>query len=142
ELPLELRRRFESLDGQGQFVLLFPIRGLYDTRDIQLWADQIHEVQDQAKAKGIELHVLDGNLIAARVFELVKADGPYILWSAAVAVFVMIWISLRSLKKTLMVSIPLYLGMVCLAGGMHLFGVNLNFINAVVLPNLLAIAVD
>jgi hypothetical protein len=32
--------------------------------------------------------------------------------------------------------------MVCLAGGMYLFDVQLNFINAVVLPNLLAIAVD
>jgi uncharacterized protein len=142
DLPLSLRRRFESLDGKGQFVLLFPIRGLYNTDDIQLWADQIHEVQEQAKARSVDLHVLDGNLIAARVFELVKGDGPYILWSAAAAVFVMIWISLRSLKKTLMVSIPLYMGMICLAGGMHLFDVHLNFINAVVLPNLLAIAVD
>jgi hypothetical protein len=32
--------------------------------------------------------------------------------------------------------------MTCILGAMHLFGVRLNFFNVVVLPNLLAIAVD
>lgn len=142
ELPLELRRRFLSLDGKGQFVLLFPRYSLYDTAEIQSWAAQIREVVAEARRQGIDLHVLDGNLIAARVFALVRGDGPFILWSAALVVFGMIWLSLRSLKRAVMVAVPLFLGMVCLAGGMHLFEVNLNFINAVVLPNLLAIAVD
>jgi hypothetical protein len=57
-------------------------------------------------------------------------------------VFFVILLSLRSLKKALLVTGPLFLGMTCLAGGMYLFDVQLNFINAVVLPNLLAIAVD
>jgi len=142
EVPLVLRRRFESVDGTSHFVLLFPRYDLYDTQEIKAWGDQILEVKDAAMAKGVDLHVLDGNLIASRVFELVKGDGPYILWSAALVVFLMIWLSLRSLKKAVIVAGPLFLGMACLAGGMYLFKVNLNFINAVVLPSLLAIAVD
>ncbi len=142
DVPLEVRRRFESLDGDGQFVLLFPRYSMYDTDEIRLWADQIAQVVDRAAQAGIQVPILDGNLIAARVFSLVREDGPYILWSAAAVVFAMIWISLRSFKRALLVGGPLFTGMVCLAGGMHLFGVNLNFINAVVLPNLLAIAVD
>lgn len=142
EVPLTLRRRFLALDGEGTFVLLFPRYGNYDTEHLRLWADQIHEVLSLANAEGIEVHALDGNLIAARVFAMVKADGPYILWSAALVVFVMIVLSLRSVRKAVLVAAPLFLGMLCLAGGMKLFDVNLNFINAVVLPNLLAIAVD
>jgi predicted RND superfamily exporter protein len=86
--------------------------------------------------------VLDSNLIAARIFSMVRADGPFILWSAAAVVFLALLVSLRSFKRACLVAGPLFLGMLCLAGGMYLFDVKLNFINAVVLPNLLAIAVD
>ncbi|MFB1485009.1 RND family transporter [Corallococcus sp. RDP092CA] len=142
QLPVEARRRFEALDGKGMFLLLFPSVSNYDTQDLHRWAAQLDEVVAGAKAKGIDLAVLDSNRIAARIFSLVRGDGPFILWSAAVVVFLVILASLRSLKRALLVAGPLFLGMTCLAGGMYLFDVQLNFINAVVLPNLLAIAVD
>ncbi|RKH89123.1 hypothetical protein D7Y21_11965 [Corallococcus sp. AB045] len=142
QLPVEARRRFEALDGKGMFLLLFPSVSNYDTQDLNRWAGQLDEVVAGAKAKGIDLAVLDSNRIAARIFSLVRMDGPFILWSAAVVVFLVILASLRSFKRALLVAGPLFLGMTCLAGGMYLFDVQLNFINAVVLPNLLAIAVD
>ncbi|MFL5351856.1 efflux RND transporter permease subunit [Archangium sp.] len=142
ELPNEVRRRFEALDGKGMFLLLFPSVSNHDTRELAAWASQIDEVIDGAKAKGVDLAVLDSNRIAARIFSMVRADGPFILWSAAIVVFLTILISLRSFKRACLVAGPLFLGMLCLAGGMYLFDVKLNFINAVVLPNLLAIAVD
>ncbi|RKH22032.1 hypothetical protein D7V77_28275 [Corallococcus sp. CA041A] len=142
QLPVEARRRFEALDGKGMFLLLFPSVSNYDTQDLHRWAGQLDEVVAGAKAKGIDLAVLDSNRIAARIFSLVRMDGPFILWSAAVVVFLVILASLRSFKRALLVAGPLFLGMTCLAGGMYLFDVQLNFINAVVLPNLLAIAVD
>lgn len=142
QVPVEARRRFEALDGRGMFLLLFPSVSNYDTQDLNRWAAQLDEVVVGARAKGVDLAVLDSNRIAARIFSLVRGDGPFILWSAAAVVFGVILISLRSLKKALLVAGPLFLGMTCLAGGMYLFDVQLNFINAVVLPNLLAIAVD
>ncbi|MBN9685423.1 MULTISPECIES: efflux RND transporter permease subunit [unclassified Corallococcus] len=142
QLPVEARRRFEALDGKGMFLLLFPSVSNYDTQDLNRWAGQLNEVIAGAKEKGIDLAVLDSNRIAARIFSLVRGDGPFILWSAAVVVFLVILASLRSFKRALLVAGPLFLGMTCLAGGMYLFDVQLNFINAVVLPNLLAIAVD
>ena len=142
QLPVEARRRFEALDGQGMFLLLFPSVSNYDTRDLHRWAGQLDEVVEGARAKGIDLAVLDSNRIASRIFSLVRGDGPFILGAAALVVFLAIFASLRSLKRALLVAGPLFLGMVCLAGGMYLFDVQLNFINAVVLPNLLAIAVD
>jgi hypothetical protein len=142
ELPVEARRRFEALDGQGMFLLLFPSVSNYDTRDLHRWAAQLDEVVAGARTHGIDLAVLDSNRIASRIFTLVRGDGPFILGAAALVVFLAIFASLRSVKRALLVAGPLFLGMVCLAGGMYLFDVQLNFINAVVLPNLLAIAVD
>ncbi|RKG80533.1 hypothetical protein D7V88_27425 [Corallococcus terminator] len=142
QVPPEARRRFEALDGKGMFLLLFPSVSNYDTQDLNRWAAQLNEVIAGAKENGVDLAVLDSNRIAARIFALVQGDGPFILWAAAAVVFGVILISLRSFKKALLVAGPLFLGMTCLAGGMYLFDVQLNFINAVVLPNLLAIAVD
>ncbi|MFY0522680.1 efflux RND transporter permease subunit [Archangium gephyra] len=142
ELPAEVRRRFEAQDGQGLFLLLFPSVSNHDTRELSAWAAQLDEVIDGAKARGVDLAVLDSNRIAARIFSMVRGDGPFILWAAASVVFLTILLSLRSFKRACLVAGPLFLGMLCLAGGMYLFDVQLNFINAVVLPNLLAIAVD
>ncbi len=142
QLPIEARRRFEALDGKGMFLLLFPSVSNNDTRDLHRWAAQLDEVVEGARAKGIDLSVLDSNRIAARIFAMVLGDGPFIMAAAALVVFLAIFASLRSLTRALLVAGPLFLGMVCLAGGMYLFDVQLNFINAVVLPNLLAIAVD
>jgi predicted RND superfamily exporter protein len=142
QVPEEIRRRFQALDGKGTFVLVFPRYSQYDTREIETWATQVDEVANKVRSEGIELHILDGNLIAARIFRLVYGDGPYILWSASAVVFAAIWASLRSVRKALLVATPLFLGMLCLAGAMNLFNVHLNFINGAVLTNLLAIAVD
>jgi predicted RND superfamily exporter protein len=142
EVPREIRRRFQALGGDGTFVLIFPHYRNYDTREIELWESQVDEVANQARQEGMNLHILDSNLIAGRIFRLVYGDGPYILWSASAVVFLAIWASLRSLRKALLVAAPLFLGMTCLAGAMHLFNVHLNFINGAVLTNLLAIAVD
>ncbi len=142
ELPAEVRRRFEAQDGQGMFLLLFPSVSNHDTRELSAWAAQLDEVIAGAKARGVDLAVLDSNRIAARIFSMVRGDGPFILWAAASVVFLTILLSLRSFKRACLVAGPLFLGMLCLAGGMYLFDVQLNFINAVVLPNLLAIAVD
>ncbi len=141
-LPLELRRRFGVVTGGGTLVLIFPRYPCFDTHELDLWADDLNAIVARAGAKGITAHVLDGNRVAARIFRVVQGDGPPVMLGAAVAVFLMIWVSLRSLKNAALVAGPLYLGMICLIGVMHLFGLKLNFFNIVVLPNLLSIAVD
>lgn len=142
ELPVEVRRRFMAQGGDGTFVLIFPRYSGYDVEELKLWSADLSEVVKRSQAAGAEVHVLDGNRIAERIFHLIRKDGPTIMVLAAVAVFLMIWLSLRSFVRAWLVAGPLYLGMACIFGAMHLWDVHLNFLNVVVLPNLLAIAVD
>ncbi|WPB82052.1 MMPL family transporter [Archangium violaceum] len=142
ELPAEVRRRFTALDGEGTFVLAFKRESLADTDALHRFGVQMDELREVAKARGLVVQVLDPNLIAYRIFELVRVDGPWLLLAAALAVFAMMALSLRSVRRAALVAGPLYLGLACLPAAMHLYGLKLNFINAVVLPNLLAIAVD
>ena len=141
-LPSEVRRRFTALDGAGSFVMAFKRESLSDTDALHRFGAQMDELREVARARGLEMRVLDSNLIAYRIFELVRHDGPGLLLAAGLAVFAMMVMSLRSLRRAGLVAGPLYLGLACLPAAMHLYGLKLNFINAVVLPNLLAIAVD
>jgi hypothetical protein len=142
DLPPEIRRRFTALDGQGTFVLIFPKFAGYDVAELRVWARDLNEISRRVKATGSVTHILDGNRIAAKIFDLIKRDGPLIMGLAAIVVFGMIWLSLRKFSHAGLVAGPLYIGMACLFGAMHLLDVHLNFFNVVVLPNLLAIAVD
>jgi predicted RND superfamily exporter protein len=142
QVPMEIRRRFNAMNGGGTFVLLFPRYSGYNTDELDLWAADLDKVLERTRAAKIDARLFDSNRIAAKIFTLVKKDGPFILGSAALVVFVMIWMSLRSLTKAALVAGPLFIGMTCVFGAMFLTGVKLNFLNVVVLPNLLTIAVD
>jgi predicted RND superfamily exporter protein len=142
ELPTEVRRRFTALDGEGNFVLAFKREALSDTNALHRFGEQMGELRERVRTQGLQFQVLDSNLIAYRIFELVRRDGPWLLLAAGLAVFAMMVVSLRSFRRAGLVAGPLYLGLACLPGAMYLYGLKLNFINAVVLPNLLAIAVD
>jgi uncharacterized protein len=141
-LPPEVRRRFRALEGDGHLVLIFPRTQSFDTRETDAWAADLTAVAERARAGDLDARVLDGNLIASRILALVRDDGPGILLRAALAVFLMIWASLRSVRSALLVATPLFLGLVCLVGVMRLAGLKLNFFNIVLLPSLLSMAVD
>ncbi len=142
DLPIEFRRRFEPFDHKGTFVLMFPRFGLHDISRLEDWAADLNAVSARATAAGIHAPILDANRLAAKVFVLIRKDGPLVMGLAALVVFFVIWIALKKLSHTIMVTGPLFAGMACLPGGMWLGDISLNFLNVVVLPNLLAIAVD
>ena len=142
ELPNEFRRRFQPFDGRGTFVLIFPRFGLYEVTRLNAWAGDLNALGRQAEAAGMHAPILDANRLAAKIFVLIRQDGPLVMGLASLVVFFTIWIALKKFTHAVMVTGPLFAGMACLPGGMFLGSISLNFLNVVVLPNLLAIAVD
>ena len=142
ELPTEFRRRFEPFDSQGTFVLIFPRFGLTEVSRLEAWAADLNLLSKRAEAAGLHAPILDANRLAAKIFALIRQDGPLVMGLASLVVFFTIWIALKKFTHALMVTGPLFAGMSLLPGGMFLGDISLNFLNVVVLPNLLAIAVD
>jgi uncharacterized protein len=142
DVPLEVRRRFAPVVGQGSFVLVFPRYSGTDIEQLNRWSEQLTQLSVAAEKKGVAAPILDGNRIAGKVFSLIRTDGPRIVLLAAGVVFLFILFSLRKLGAALLVVGPLYAGFACLVGVMSLGGLKLNIFNSVVLPSLLAIAVD
>lgn len=142
ELPIEFRRRFEPFDHKGTFVLLFPRYAFTRIERLEAWSGELNTIGAKAQAAGLHAPILDANRLAAKVFSLIRQDGPLIMLLAALVVFAVIWVALKKFTHTLMVTGPLFAGMLILPGAMWLMDLHLNFLNVVVLPNLLAIAVD
>ena len=142
ELPDDLARRFRSDDGEESFVLIF---GEYDEssiRDALRWTETIGEIRERALAEGIAIRVVSGTLVSGRLFSLAIEEGPFVLWATFLAVFGVLLLHLRSLRASLLVLMPVGLGLLILIGLSVLLDVRLNFINVMLFPVLVGIAVD
>lgn len=141
-IPESFRRRLVAQHGGKYFVLLWPREDLQDDRQIQRWAGSLRGLTAKLHHAGIGALVLDENLIAARVVELIRADGPRVLALAAGAVLLILILDFRRFDRVLLVGSSVVLGVTAMLGLMVLFDMHLNLFNAVVLPTVLGIGID
>jgi uncharacterized protein len=142
DLPNELRRRFQTNDGQGNFVLVF---GDYDEASIDAamdWAVAMDRVRQLAAEEGTSIHILSGQLISGRLFRLVIDEGPFVLWATMSSVLLVLLVDFRSLRRASLVMFPVVCGLIIIVGLMVLIGMKLNFLNVMVFPCIVGIAVD
>ncbi|RMG16192.1 MAG: hypothetical protein D6729_11200 [Deltaproteobacteria bacterium] len=142
EAPEYIRHRFLPARGRGALTLLSPPTPLYETRDSIRWARTLQAAARGARVQGHSVWIADENRIAARIFELIQEDGPRTFWLALGAVFLLLVLDLRHLGRAVLVMLPLALGLVGIAGLMRLFRVDLNFLNAVMVPAIIGIGID
>ncbi len=142
EVPRSLKQRFLTVDGQGTLMLLFSDYQFYELDELLTWAEELETVRTRLIDRGVEARIMSENWIVGTVFGIMLGDGPYIVWSAFLAIFLVLLVDFRSLKHALVVMAPLALGIVCIAGGMSLFDIKLNFTNGVVIPCMVGIGID
>lgn len=141
-VPRSFRQRLVARHGGKHFVLLWPSKPLEDDRRIAAWAGELREAMGRLERNGVKALVLDENLIAARVVELIRADGPRVLALAAAAVLLILILDFRRFDRVLLVGSSVVLGVTAMLGVMVLFDMSLNLFNAVVLPTVLGIGID
>lgn len=142
DLPEAFTHRLVAMDQDKYFLLLWSSKRLADDVAIQGWAKELDAVMAELSSAGIDGAVLDENLIAARVLDLIRADGPKVLILSAVAILVLLLLDFRRLDRVLLVGGSVGLGIVAMLGVMALFDLHLNLFNAVVLPTILGIGID
>ncbi len=142
EVPEYVRHRFLPPSGEGALTLLSPPTTLYETNESLRWAETLSRVAAAAQASGHTVWIADENRIAARIFELILRDGPRTFWLALGAVFLLLVVDLRHPGRALLVATPLMVGLLDIAGLMRLAEVDLNFLNAVMIPALIGIGID
>jgi len=88
------------------------------------------------------LHAASPNLIIADLLRTVIREGKIAVALSFAIVFIIVLITVRSVRETLIIMSPLVLGVVWMGGAMFLLGMKLNLFNIVVLPSIVGIGVD
>ena len=139
-VPAFITRPFTTKAGEvGDFVIVFPRGSLSDGRRSIRFAELIGQVSTPG---GGEFYAASTQLVAADMLRLMQEESPRMVGVTFLLVFVLVFVSFRSPRWTLIAVVPLLVGLSWMLGLMELFGIPLTFYNLVVLPTVLGIGND
>ena len=140
DLPAFMKERFITRDGEvGRFVMIYPAVGLSDGRNSIAFKNEIASV---TTSDGSTFFAASTSVAAAEMLELMQRESPYMIAATFLMIFLLVNITFRSLRWSLIAMIPLVVGLAWTFGIMMIFDIRLNFYNLVVLPAILGIGND
>ena len=140
DLPEWVLSKFREKDGTlGRMVYLDSGRDDYRV-------DQIAEFYDHYGAielpGGGVVHPSSTGFILVEVIRAVQDDGLAMTLGAVVVVLLILLVDLRSVRRTLVVFLPLFVGLIWTAGIMAAYNIRIGLYNMLVLPALLGVGID
>ncbi len=139
-VPEFITRPFTTRSGElGNFVIVFPRGSLSDGRRSIHFAGLIGQVSTPGNG---EFYAASTQLVAADMLRLMQEESPKMVGVTFLLVFVLVFVSFRSPRWTLVAVVPLLVGLAWMLGLMELFAIKLTFYNLVVLPTVLGIGND
>ena len=140
DLPESVRRQFLGIgDGNTGFVLVFASVNLADGSKVQ---DFAREVRGVNTAGGTRVAAAGEAMILADIIEMVTREMPRIMVAALLAVFLTMSLTLGSVRLALVCLSPTVVSILALTGLMPLLGMELNYLNVIVVPVLIGVTVD
>ncbi len=140
DIPDFLLNRFMTSEGEiGRFIIIYPVEGLSDGRKSIAFKDEVGEIR---LGSGKTYYTASTSIVAAEMLDLMIQESPYMVTATFILVFLLILVSYRSLRWSLLALAPLVIGFLFLFGIMMIFGLKFNFYNLVVLPAVLGIGCD
>jgi len=131
-IPAELRKRF--VGATGRYLLqIAPKREIFDLDPLKSFLDDVRKVEPNAT--GEPVMVFESMTIMRDSYR-----GAFLY--AFLAIVLILLVTFRSIRYTLIGLVPLVVGVLFMVSGMWLFGINFNSANIIVMPLVLGIAVD
>jgi len=141
-IPANLMKRFMAKDQYLLLIFSPADKNFFDVRNIYQLRDEMKELKELLAKDNIHFSVLNENLLAAAILELVQQKGPLILAWAMVLVFLILLWDYRSPRLAFKTFLPLFTGLALTGALMAVFHIKLNFINMVMLPSIVGIMID
>ncbi len=141
-IPANLLKRFTAADQYLLLIFSPADKNFFDVRNIYQLEKEIKELKASLAKVNIHFAVLNENLLAAAILNLVQHKGPQILaWAMGLVFLILLW-DYRSPRLAFKTFLPLFTGLVLTGALMAVFHIKLNFINMVMLPSIVGIMVD
>lgn len=141
DLPDAVKKPFEPRDGSGpaHFVFAFPTVSMSDAPAVRALAKQLRDID---AGDGVKLSASGEPMLMADILEIVERDAPRILLLTITFVVLALRLTGGSFRVALLSLMPAVLTLTVTAGVLALAGVELNYLNMVMLPIFLGIGVD
>jgi predicted RND superfamily exporter protein len=141
-IPANLMKRFMAKDQYLLLIFSPADKNFFDVRNIYQLRDEMKELKEVLAKDNIHFSVLNENLLAAAILELVQQKGPIILaWAMGLVFLILLW-DFRSPRLAFKTFLPLFTGLSLTGALMAVFHIKLNFINMVMLPSIVGIMID
>lgn len=142
DIPEVYRRHFQTVTGQGQFVVVWPRSKLLVDHDIIAWGRELTRIRAALHASGIPVKIMDENRLAATVLHRMRKDAPMVVLTAALAVLLLLALDLRSPRRVMLVASTLAVGGAWMYGLMAVVGIDVNVFNLAVIPSIFGLGID
>jgi len=141
DLPDTILRQFQPADAgpEDGFVLVFPAISLADGSRVRDFAAEVGSV---VLPSGREVRAIGEAMILADVLAMVGREARPVLGSTVLLVFACLWILMGSLRRALLCALVPTTTLAATLGLLPLVGIELNYLNIVMIPVLLGIGVD
>ncbi|MFC1681210.1 RND family transporter [Pseudomonadota bacterium] len=139
DLPTAVQRLYTGTpEAGGYLVYIYNSKGMSKLKNAQAFVNDIREVE----ANGKTFHPATEAMIFVDMINLMKDDAVHAIGVVLASVFIVLLIAFRSVKRTIVVMVPVVVGMIWMLGLMAALDVRLNIFNMVVLPTVLGIGLD
>jgi len=142
DVPRSIKQRFLTVDGKGTMGVITTDGVFEESSRLVDWSDQVAELRAELVSRQVNGALASENAIAGRIFRIITESGGRILGATFLVVFIVLLFEFRKLLHALAVLSSVAAGMLFVAGGMGLFGIELNFMNAAVLPIIVGVSLD
>ncbi len=142
EVPEVFQRPFRTIDGEGQFVIVWPRSEMVDEPEIVAWGTALTTIRADLRKQGIPARILGENRIGARVLREMRAEAPLILSAAGIAVVLILIMNTRSATKVVLITGALGVGLAWMLGVMQLVSLEINVFNMAVLATIIGLGLD
>jgi hopanoid biosynthesis associated RND transporter like protein HpnN len=132
DIPEELRERFVGKTGK-YLLQIAPKREIFDLAPLKAFLDDVRRIEPNAT--GEPVMVFESMTIMRDSYR-----GAFLY--ALLAIVLILLVTFRSIRYTLIGLVPLIVGVLFMVSGMWLFGISFNSANIIVMPLVLGIAVD
>jgi predicted RND superfamily exporter protein len=140
DLPDEVRRQFTTADGKelADFVLIFPAVSMSDGRVAQRVAKEVSNIPT---SRGT-VSAAGEPMVLADILSSMQRDLPIVLMMALAQQIVLLVALMGSVARAATTLLPVIVSIPALIGLLPVFGLELNYLNVILLPTLLGMGED
>jgi len=142
DIPEVFRKRFQTVDGKAQFVVVWPRSKMFLENEIIAWGQELARIRSDLRAAGIPVKIMDENRLAARVLAKMRTDAPVMIGAASVAVLLILIIGFRNARQVCLVSGSLVVGVAWMLGWMVAADLEINVFNQAILATIIGLGID